>query len=78
MNTTTNTQPNWLTVNQLTAKQPAFTQAAIRNLVFNASPRKTSRGEITGNGLAPHIRRVGSKVLISYEGFLAWIDGGAK
>lgn len=76
MTTTHSTQPSWLTVNQLSAKEPAFTAASLRNLIFNAEPRKSSRGEINGNGLAPHIRRIGSKVLINYAGFLAWIDGG--
>ena len=68
------TQPNWDTVKLLTQEVPAFTPAAIRNLVFNAPDRKTSRGIIKGNGLAPHIRRIGAKVLINREGFLSWID----
>jgi hypothetical protein len=53
----------------------------LRNLVFLAADRKTSKGIIKGNGLALHIRRVGAKVLINHAGFLAWIDsqeGGAK
>jgi hypothetical protein len=65
----------WLTVKLLAKTEPAFTEAAIRNLIFNAAPRHTSRGPIPGNGLAPHIRRVGTKVLINHGGFLSWIDG---
>lgn len=71
----------WLTIKLLAKAEPAFTEAAIRNLVFNANDRQASRGTISGNGLAPHIRRVGSKVLINHGGFLSWIDeqqGGAK
>lgn len=69
---------SWLTIKLLAQAEPAFTEAAIRNQVFNAAPRKSSKGTIKGNGLAPHIRRVGSKVLINHGGFLSWIAGGAK
>lgn len=78
--TTPATQPSWLTVRLLSQAEPAFTPASIRNLIFLASDRKTSKGIIKGNGLAPHIRRVGAKVLINHAGFLSWIDeqdGGA-
>ena len=68
------TQPNWLTVNLLSEAVPAFSPAAIRNLIFKSAERKTSKGIIKGNGLAPHIRRIGSKVLINHQGFLCWID----
>lgn len=68
------TQPSWLTVNLLSEAVPAFTPAAIRNLIFKSADRKTSKGIIKGNGLAPHIRRIGSKVLINHAGFLSWID----
>ena len=73
MNNTT-PQINWLTVKLLSQAAPAFTPAAIRNLIFLSADRKTSKGIIKGNGLAPHIRRIGAKVLISHEGFLSWID----
>lgn len=69
---------SWLTIKLLAKAEPAFTEAAIRNHVFNANARQSSRGTIPGNGLAPYIRRVGSKVLINHGGFLSWIDGGAK
>ena len=69
---------SWLTVKLLSQAEPAFTEAAIRNHVFNANERQSSRGTIPGNGLASHIRRIGSKVLINHGGFLSWIDGGAK
>lgn len=69
---------SWLTIKLLAQAEPAFTEAAIRNQVFNADPRKSSKGTIEGNGLAPHIRRVGSKVIINHGGFLSWIAGGVK
>lgn len=67
----------WLTIKLLAKAEPAFTESAIRYHVFNAAPRKTSKGVIPGNGLAPHIRRLGSKVLINHGGFLDWLEGDA-
>jgi hypothetical protein len=66
---------SWLTIKLLAEAEPAFTEPAIRNHVFNAASRYTSKGTIPGNGLAPHIRRIGSKVLINHAGFLSWVDG---
>ncbi|MCB1984481.1 MAG: hypothetical protein H6936_03220 [Burkholderiales bacterium] len=63
----------WLTIKLLSKAEPSFTEPAIRNYVFKAKPRKSSKGEIPGNGLEPHIRRVGSKILINHGGFLSWI-----
>lgn len=63
----------WLTIKLLAEAEPSFTESAIRNHIFNAKPRKSSKGEIPGNGLAPHIRRAGSKILINHGGFLSWI-----
>lgn len=69
---------SWLTIKLLAQAEPAFTEAAIRNQVFNAADRQSSKGKIPGNGLAPHIRRIGAKVVINHGGFLAWIAGGAQ
>lgn len=69
---------SWLTIKLLAQAEPAFSEAALRNNVFNAADRQSSNGKISGNGLAPHIRRVGSKVLINHGGFLSWIAGGEK
>lgn len=77
-NPTKSLSDSWLTTKLLAQAEPAFTEPAIRNYVFNAADRKSSKGKIPGNGLAPHIRRVGSKVLINHGGFLSWIAGGAK
>ncbi len=80
MNNQANTVPkslndSWLTVKLLSQAEPAFSELAIRSYVFNANDRQSSRGVISGNGLTPHIRRVGSKVLINHGGFLSWIAG---
>jgi hypothetical protein len=69
---------SWLTIKLLAEAEPAFTQPALRYHVFNADDRQSSHGIIPGNGLGPHIRRIGSKVLINHGGFLSWIDEGAK
>ncbi len=74
--TTKSLNDSWLTIKLLAKVEPAFTEAAIRNHIFNANDRQSSKGIIPGNGLTPHIRRIGSKVLINHGGFLSWIDGG--
>ncbi len=65
--------PTLSTVNQFTAKQPAFTLGGMRSLIFNEHT----------NGLAKSgaIVRIGRKVLINEEKFFNWIaaqNGGAK
>ncbi len=67
-------KPSWLSINLLSEVEPAFPKSGLRAYVFNSEDRKTSKGLIKGNGLAPHIRRIGSKVLINHAGFLSWID----
>lgn len=70
-----------LTVRHFSDKHPAFTQGAIRNLIFLAESRKTSKGIITGNGLNIALVRIGRKLLIDEAKFFQWIDeqqGGAK
>lgn len=69
-----NISSKWLTVKLLAEYEPAFTTSALRNLIYQAEDRKTSKGVIKGNGLAPAIRRIGSKVLINHQAFLAWIE----
>lgn len=74
MKDTNQPKPNWLTIKLLAETEPAFPTAGIRAYVFNSEDRKTSKGVIKGNGLAPHIRRIGAKVLINHAGFLSWIE----
>lgn len=61
------------TVPQFSEKHPAFTQPALRHLIFQASPRQSSKGEIKGNGLDKAIVRVGRKVLIDEGRFFDWL-----
>jgi len=63
------------TVDQFATVQPAFTAAALRNLIFKAEPRQSSKGEVPGNGLIEcgAIIRIGRKVLIDGEKFIGWV-----
>lgn len=57
---------SYLTVKQLPAKYPAFTENAIRWAIFNKDR----------NGFNTVIRKVGKKVLIDEQAFVAWIEQG--
>lgn len=63
-----------LTIRQLSERYPAFSEPAIRNLVFCAKPRQSTKGPIPGNGLDRCILRVGRKVLIDEEQFQDWLQ----
>lgn len=63
-----------LTVRQFSDKHQAFTQGAIRNLIFLAESRKTSKSIIRGNGLKVALVRIGRKLLIDEVKFFQWID----
>lgn len=71
--------PLLYTVKQFPHAHPAFTESALRNLIFNAGPRYTSKGEIPGNGLIEcgAIIRLGRKILIDERAFLEWVRGKA-
>ncbi|MBK9453225.1 MAG: hypothetical protein IPN95_28300 [Bacteroidetes bacterium] len=60
-----------LTVRQFSDRHSAFTQGAIRNLIFLAESRKTSKGIITGNGLNIALARIGRKLLIDEAKFFS-------
>ena len=62
-----------LTIRQLSERFPAFSEPALRNLVFCAKERQSSQGPIPGNGLDRAILRVGRKVLIDAEQFQSWL-----
>ena len=66
--------PVLLTVRQFAEKHPAFQQGSLRNLIFLAENRNTSKGIIAGNGLAVALVRIGRKVLIDEAKFFNWID----
>ncbi|MFK7910027.1 MAG: hypothetical protein AB8F34_05425 [Akkermansiaceae bacterium] len=45
------------------AEKKSFTENSMRHYVRNADE----------NGLAPHITRLGTKILIDEEGFITWL-----
>lgn len=63
-----------LPVRQFSDKHPAFPQGSLRNLIFLAETRKTSKGIIKGNGLDVALVRIGRKLLIDEAKFFQWID----
>jgi len=63
-----------LTIRQFSDKHPAFPQGSLRNLIFLAESRFTSKGEIKGNGLAIALVRIGRKLLIDESKFFEWIE----
>ncbi|MBI5137078.1 MAG: hypothetical protein HZA24_07030 [Nitrospirae bacterium] len=66
--------PALFTDHQLAAKHPAFPEATLRDFIYHADERYSSRGIIPGNGLLPAIYRVGPKVLIDEAGFFLWLE----
>ncbi|QSA97736.1 KilA-N domain-containing protein [Methylococcus sp. EFPC2] len=64
------------TVRQAAEAYPAFSAASLRNLIFNAAPRKSSRGTLPGNGLSESgaLVRIGRRVLLDADGFEAWLS----
>lgn len=69
------------TVAQFSERRPAWTQAALRNLILNSADRINSRGErIAGNGLAQDgaVIRLRRRVLIDEQKFFAWIAAQQK
>ncbi len=64
-----------LSVRQFSDKHPAFSQGSLRNLIFLAEDRNTSKGVIHGNGLDVALVRIGRKLLIDEVRFFQWIEG---
>ena len=65
---------NFLSVRQFSDKHRAFPQGSLRNLIFLAESRKTSKGVIKGNGLDVALVRIGRKLLIDEEKFFQWVE----
>lgn len=63
------------TVTQFCNDNTAFTQAAMRGLIFKAEPRITHDGTKPGNGLIESgaIIRIGRRVLIDEAKFFEWV-----
>lgn len=89
INTATNTSINtvfqpieqpptytYKTVEQFSNDNPCFTSSALRNLIFKANERQSTKGIIAGNGLLESgvIIRLGRKVLINETKFYQWIE----
>lgn len=55
---------------------PWPTQAGWRALIFNAKPRRTTKGSVQPNGLLEcgAVRRVGRRVLVSPTKFYRWVE----
>jgi hypothetical protein len=66
--------PVLLTVRQFAEKHPAFQQGSLRNLIFLAENRNTSKGKIAGNGLDIALVRIGRKLLIDEAKFFNWVE----
>lgn len=66
----------YYTVAQFSESNPAFSESSIRNLIFKADTRKSSIGDIQGNGLIESgaVIRLGRKVLISEAKFFKWLE----
>lgn len=66
--------PSLLTVKQFATKHKAFTEGSLRSMIFQASSRKSSKGEIRGNGLESALVRLGRKILIDESEFFKWLE----
>lgn len=55
---------NYLTVKQMAATHPAFSEASLRYYIFNEHE----------NGINKVIRRIGKKILINEELFFEWLE----
>jgi len=71
-----------LLVRQLSSNHPAFTENALRALIYASKSRKRSASksglaDIPGNGLAHAIIKLGRRVLIDEQAFLEWVNSHA-
>lgn len=53
-----------LTVKQFAERYPAFSEGALRKLIFCSKERTSSIGQISSNGFGKSICRIGSRVYI--------------
>ncbi|MFI3123243.1 MAG: hypothetical protein QX194_04860 [Methylococcales bacterium] len=57
-------------IKQLSEQEPAFSEASLRHYIFH--------GDKNGLNASGAISRLGTKVVINVEKFMAWVEGGAK
>lgn len=57
-------RPQLFRIKEFTNRNPCFSEATIRDIVFKSKPRRTSRGVIPGNGFDKAIVRLGGNVYI--------------
>lgn len=66
------------TVRQFAERHPAFSQSALRSLIYSAAPRHRNTGlrvvDLPANGFEHVLVRVGRRVLIDEVKFFAWIE----
>lgn len=67
-----------LTVRQLSARHPAFSEPALRWAVFCTKARPGTREHAVYAGLQPAIVRLGRRVLIDEQRFLEWLRGSGR
>ena len=70
--------PRLRTIRQFADAHVAFSEARLRNLIFNAVPRHSSRGVLPANGLAEALVRIGRRVYIDEAKFFGWIEAQRK
>ena len=67
--------PTYFTVSQFATVEKAFSEAALRKLIFDAQERHTTMGVIPGNGLLESgaVVKLRGRVLIHRQRFLDWL-----
>lgn len=65
-----------LSVKDFSRRNPTFSLASLRDLIFKSSERHTAKGKLPGNGLLEcgAVLRCGRKVLIDETRFYQWLD----
>ena len=57
---------SFLTVKQAAEKYPAFTEGALRSLIFHREQ----------NGFAPVVLKRGAKIILDEAAFVGWVESG--
>ena len=71
-------EPTLSTVRQFAARHPAFTEGALRWLVFQASNPDAARDPARVRAFRSVIVRLGRRVLIDERAFFAWLRAGRQ